>query len=64
VEALEPLYEVGVKLIDEVMPKHDKVVKTWEILTTDEEIEAYLEMSNVFTVKRLYYNDHGPVTRG
>ncbi|MEL9990442.1 MAG: phosphohydrolase [Thermoproteus sp.] len=59
--SLERLYEVGVKLIDETLPRYDKVVKAWEILTTDEEIEAYLEMSNVFTVKRLYYNDHGPV---
>jgi metal-dependent HD superfamily phosphatase/phosphodiesterase len=61
VETLEPLYEVGVKLIDEVMPRYDKVAKAWGILTSDEEIEAYLEMSNVFTVKRLHYNDHGPV---
>lgn len=59
--SLEQLYEVGVKLIEETLPKHDKVVKAWELLTEDEEIEAYLEMSNVFTVKRLHYNDHGPV---
>lgn len=36
------------------MPRSDRVATAWGILTSDEEIEAYLEMSNVFTVKRLH----------
>lgn len=57
----EEIYEVGVKLIEETLPRYDRVAKAWEILTSDEEIEAYLHMANVFTVNRLHYNDHGPV---
>ncbi|MBP1449699.1 MAG: phosphohydrolase [Thermoproteus sp.] len=58
---VQQLYEVGVKLIDEVLPRREKVVKVWDLMTSDVEIEAYLEMANVFAVKRLQYNDHGPI---
>ncbi|MFB6490478.1 MAG: phosphohydrolase [Thermoproteus sp. AZ2] len=58
---LQVLYKVGVELIDRIIPKYDKVIKAWDILTSDDEVEAYLEMANIFAVKRLHYNDHGPV---
>lgn len=35
--------------------------RAWEILTSDEEIQELLRMSNVNAVGRLLYNDHGPV---
>lgn len=54
-------YEVGVKLIEQVMPPSERVRKVWELLTTDIETQAYLKMANVFAVQRLKYNDHGPV---
>jgi metal-dependent HD superfamily phosphatase/phosphodiesterase len=57
----ELVYEVGVKLIDRVLPDSDRVRKVWELLTTDMEVQAYLKMANVFAVQRLRYNDHGPV---
>lgn len=53
-------YEVGVKLVDRLMPE-GKPRLVWELLTSDVETNAYLRMSNVFTVQRLRYNDHGPL---
>lgn len=54
-------YEVGIKLIERVLPDSDKVKKIWDLLITDTEVQAYLKMANVFAVQRLRYNDHGPV---
>lgn len=55
------VYEVGIRLVDRLLPDSEKVKKVWEMLTTDVEIQAYLKMANVFAVHRLRYNDHGPV---
>ncbi len=35
--------------------------KAWKITMSDPEVRALLRMSNVMAVKRLNYNDHGPV---
>ncbi len=35
--------------------------KAWRIATSDPEVRALLRASNVMAVKRLNYNDHGPV---
>lgn len=37
------------------------VAKGFEAVESDIEIQSLLQMSNVFAVKRLGYNDHGPV---
>jgi metal-dependent HD superfamily phosphatase/phosphodiesterase len=57
----ELTYEVGVKLIDRILPESGRVRKVWELLNSDVETQAYLKMANVFAVQRLRYNDHGPV---
>ncbi|MGB9705813.1 MAG: phosphohydrolase, partial [Pyrobaculum sp.] len=44
----ELVYEVGVKLIDRIIPDSDRVRKVWELLTSDVEVQAYLKMANVF----------------
>jgi len=58
---LKSVYEVGPKLIDQVLPNSGKVRAVWDLLTSDAEVSAYLKMANVFAVQRLKYNDHGPV---
>ncbi len=35
--------------------------KAWRVSMGDSEVRALLRMSNVMVVKRLHYNDHGPV---
>ncbi|AEM38551.1 metal dependent phosphohydrolase [Pyrolobus fumarii 1A] len=35
--------------------------RAWKIAMSDHELRALLRMSNVMAVKRLHYNDHGPV---
>jgi Uncharacterized conserved protein len=57
----ELTYEVGVKLVDRILPESGRVRKVWELLNSDVETQAYLKMANVFAVQRLKYNDHGPV---
>lgn len=37
------------------------VAKGFEVVESDMEVQSLLQMSNVFAVKRLGYNDHGPV---
>ena len=38
-----------------------RVSKMFHFLETDQRIQTYLQMANVMAVKRLGYNDHGPV---
>ncbi len=51
---------VGPDLIKEFFT-NPLVEKAYEILEGDEEVQTLLRMSNVMAVKRLNYNDHGPV---
>ncbi len=37
------------------------VLETFRLLENDGEVQSYLRMANVMAVKRLMYNDHGPV---
>ncbi len=37
------------------------VLETFKLLEGDAEVQSYLRMANVMAVKRLIYNDHGPV---
>ena len=37
------------------------VLETFRLLENDGEVQSYLRMANVMAVKRLIYNDHGPV---
>jgi len=38
-----------------------KLVKAFNLLEEDVEVQTYLQMANVMAVSRLRYNDHGPV---
>ncbi len=38
-----------------------KLVKAFNLLEEDIEVQTYLQMANVMAVSRLLYNDHGPV---
>ena len=38
-----------------------RVRRVFELLEGDTEVQTYLKMSNEMVVKRLNYNDHGPV---
>ena len=51
-------------IILESLMKHqvsDQVYQTAELLLVDEEIQAMQEYANTVSIKRLRYNDHGPV---
>jgi metal-dependent HD superfamily phosphatase/phosphodiesterase len=41
--------------------KEPRVKKMFELLENDIEVQSYLQMGNLMVVKRMYYNDHGPV---
>ncbi len=53
--------EVSVQLLGKFLDKYEIVKKAFEVLERDPEYNALVEMSNVMAVKRLRYNDHGPV---
>jgi hypothetical protein len=37
------------------------VKRVFDLLENDAEVQTYLRMANVMVVKRMHYNDHGPV---
>lgn len=40
---------------------NEKILKAWNMLERSIEIQTLLKMSNIMAVKRMKYNDHGPV---
>ncbi len=55
------VYVVGKQLLDEVLGGRPWLRKAYDVLVSDPEVPVLWEMSNVMAVKRLLYNDHGPV---
>ncbi len=49
------------ELLDEMIDKHDLLRRAYEVLAEDPEVQELWEMANTMAVKRLKYNDHGPV---
>lgn len=58
---MEEEVEVTPSLINRHLNKFELVGQAFEILQKDVEYNAMMEMSNINAVKRLLYNDHGPV---
>jgi metal-dependent HD superfamily phosphatase/phosphodiesterase len=52
---------VSPELIYKHIKKDEILFKTFNLLEKNEEVQIYLQMSNVMAVNRLMYNDHGPV---
>jgi metal-dependent HD superfamily phosphatase/phosphodiesterase len=52
---------VSPELIYKHIKKDEVLFKTFNLLEKNEEVQTYLQMSNVMAVNRLMYNDHGPV---
>jgi metal-dependent HD superfamily phosphatase/phosphodiesterase len=61
VSALLEEVEVNPSLINKHLEKYELVRKANEILSKDTEYNVLIEMANINAVKRLLYNDHGPV---
>ncbi|MEM0265144.1 MAG: HD domain-containing protein [Candidatus Methanomethylicia archaeon] len=54
------MVEVSQTLIKRYL-NNGKILKAWNMLERSIEIQTLLKMSNIMAVKRLKYNDHGPV---
>ncbi len=52
---------VSPELIYKNVKENEILLKIFNFLEKDEEIQTYLQMSNIMAVNRLMYNDHGPV---
>lgn len=55
------LEEESVKTIDEVLAKYPKASRVFEMLLEDEETQTLLNLANYIAVRKLGYNDHGPI---
>lgn len=53
--------EVGPSLLNKFLDAYPLIKKAYNTVTRDSEYAALVEMSNIMAVKRLLYNDHGPV---
>lgn len=52
---------VSPELIHKHIKENEILLKIFNFLEKDEEIQTYLQMSNIMAVNRLMYNDHGVV---
>ncbi len=52
---------VSSSLIEKHISSDPLLSRAWRLLISDPEVNSLLEMSNINTVKRLLYNDHGPL---
>lgn len=55
------LPKVSLQLAERKIRGDGKVSLAYELLESDSETQLCLQVANVMAVKRLYYNDHGPV---
>ncbi|MEM0198194.1 MAG: HD domain-containing protein [Fervidicoccaceae archaeon] len=60
-ESLEKEVTVGPSLINKHLQRNPLLERALNIIWEDPEFSALVEMSNIIAVKRLRYNDHGPV---
>ena len=52
---------VSAHLLREKVRGRERLEALLELLEGNEEVQDYLELCNEMVVKRLYYNDHGPM---
>jgi metal-dependent HD superfamily phosphatase/phosphodiesterase len=55
------LVRVSPHLVREKVAGHDVLERALAFLEEDDEVQTYLNLCNDMVVKRLFYNDHGPV---
>ena len=55
------LEEESVKTIDKALKEHPNAARMFKMLLEDEETNTLLSLANYIAVRKLGYNDHGPV---
>src|SRR4030067_3127411 len=55
------LEEQSVKTLNECLEKHPKALRMFQMLQADSEVKTLLSMANFIAVRKLGYNDHGPI---
>ncbi len=55
------LEEASVKAIEEGLERYPKALRMFEMLQNDEEVSTLLNLANFIAVRKLGYNDHGPI---
>lgn len=55
------LEEASVRAIEEGLKSHPKALKMFNLLQDDEEVSTLLNLANFIAVRKLGYNDHGPI---
>jgi metal-dependent HD superfamily phosphatase/phosphodiesterase len=55
------LEERSIKTINEGLERHPNALRMFNMLQSDEETNTYLSLANYIAVRKLGYNDHGPL---
>ena len=55
------LEEKSIRTIEEGLKKYPNAAKMFDMLQSDEETNTYLNLANYIAVRKLGYNDHGPI---
>lgn len=55
------LEEASIETLDKGLAGHPKAKKMFQLLSEDEELSTLLNLANFIAVRKLGYNDHGPI---
>lgn len=55
------LEEQSIRTIEEGLRRYPNASKLFDMLQTDAEVNTYLNLANYIAVRKLGYNDHGPI---
>ncbi|MEM3050369.1 MAG: HD domain-containing protein, partial [Thermoplasmata archaeon] len=55
------LEEESVRTVNEALRDHPKASRLFQLLSSDEETNTLLNLANYIAVRKLGYNDHGPI---
>ncbi len=55
------LEEHSVRILDEVLTKYPKASRLFDMLQADPEVKTLFNLANFIAVRKLGYNDHGPI---
>ena len=55
------LEEASVKTLEKELSSHPKAMRLFRLMSSDEELNTLWNLANFIAVKKLGYNDHGPI---
>jgi metal-dependent HD superfamily phosphatase/phosphodiesterase len=55
------LEEASIKAVETGLERYPKALRMFRLLQADDEVSTLLNLANFIAVRKLGYNDHGPI---